>query len=206
MISLAQIQQVMRESVPYPVEVTARFSVFIPLIVVEGELHLLYEKRASTLRNQPGEISFPGGRVEEDESPEQAAVRETAEELLLPENKITLFGEGDFLVSPYHSVIYTFVGQIQEEFSEITPSTDEVERCFTVPLSYFLTHEPKKYETKVERIREKNFPYELIPGGKQYPFKGTRETTYFYQYEEEVIWGFTAKMTYQWIQQLKQKR
>lgn len=203
MISLEGIRKSVQLKKPEPVEIISKFSVLIPLILVKDEVHILYEKRAATLRNQPGEISFPGGRIEEGESPCRAALRETMEELLLPEEQIELFGPGDFLVNLYHSVIYTFVGHIKTDFSCIHPSHEEVERCFTVPLQFFLDNDPKGYETKVDIKRGENFPYELIPGGRNYNFKRTGETTYFYNYEGEIIWGFTAKMTYQFIKNLR---
>ena len=62
-------------------------AVLIPLIQTEKGLEVVYEIRATTLRTQPCEVSFPGGGIEAGETPEQAAVRETCEELLMtPEN------------------------------------------------------------------------------------------------------------------------
>ena len=51
------------------------FGVLVPLIDVEGGCRVLLETRASTLKKQPGEISLPGGRKEEDETPLGAAIR-----------------------------------------------------------------------------------------------------------------------------------
>ena len=68
-LNLRKIKAKVQGRKPLPVDVKNRFSVMIPLIKRDGDIHLLFEKRAFTLRNQPGEISFPGGRIEKGESP-----------------------------------------------------------------------------------------------------------------------------------------
>ena len=70
-------------------------AVVIPLIQKDGEYHILYEQRAMELAHQPGEICFPGGRVEVGEDPKQAAIRETTEELLVDADQIELLAALD---------------------------------------------------------------------------------------------------------------
>lgn len=201
-LNLRKIKAKVQGRKPLPVDVKNRFSVMIPLIKRDGEIHLLFEKRAFTLRNQPGEISFPGGRIEKGESPREAAVRETAEELLISEREIEIYSEGDFVVNPYATIIYTFVGEIKKDFDKISPSEDEVEKVFTVPLSYFLKTKPKSYKINLRVERNKEFPYHLIPNGVNYKFKRGREEVLFYEYEDEIIWGFTAKMARRFVESL----
>ena len=201
-LNLDKIKAKVQSRKPLPVDVKNRFSVMIPLIKRDGDIHLLFEKRAFTLRNQPGEISFPGGRIEKGESPREAAVRETAEELLISEREIEIYSEGDFVVNPYAAIIYTFVGEIKKDFDKISPSEDEVEKVFTVPLSYFLKTKPKSYKINLRVERNKEFPYHLIPNGVNYKFKRGREEVLFYGYEDEIIWGFTAKMARRFVENL----
>ena len=201
-LNLDKIKAKVQGRKPLPVDVKNRFSVMIPLIKRDGEIHLLFEKRAFTLRNQPGEISFPGGRIEKGESPREAAVRETSEELLISEREIEIYSEGDFVVNPYAAIIYTFVGEIKKDFDKISPSEDEVEKVFTVPLSYFLKTRPKSYKINLRVERNKEFPYHLIPNGVNYKFKRGREEVLFYEYEDEIIWGFTAKMARRFVENL----
>ena len=201
-LNLRKIKAKVQGRKPLPVDVKNRFSVMVPLIKRDGEIHLLFEKRAFTLRNQPGEISFPGGRIEKGESPREAAVRETAEELLISEREIEIYSEGDFVVNPYAAIIYTFVGEIKKDFDKISPSEDEVEKVFTVPLSYFLKTKPKSYKINLRVERNKEFPYHLIPNGVNYKFKRGREEVLFYEYEDEIIWGFTAKMARRFVENL----
>lgn len=201
-LNLRKIKAKVQGRKPLPVDVKNRFSVMIPLIKRDGEIHLLFEKRAFTLRNQPGEISFPGGRIEKGESPREAAIRETAEEILISEREIEIYSEGDFVVNPYAAIIYTFVGEIKKDFDKISPSEDEVEKVFTVPLSYFLKTKPKSYKINLRVERNKEFPYHLIPNGVNYKFKRGREEVLFYEYEDEIIWGFTAKMARRFVENL----
>lgn len=191
---LMRIKAKLQNKSPMPVDVKNRFSVMIPLIKRKGEIHLLFEKRALTLRNQPGEISFPGGRIEKNESPKDAAIRETCEELLIGDGDVEIYSEGDFLVNPYASIIYTFIGEIKKDFFEISPSKSEVERIFTVPLKFFMENNPKSYSLNLKVNRSEDFPYHLIPNGENYKFKRGREEVLFYNYKGEIIWGFTAKM------------
>ena len=201
-LNLEKIKAKVQEIKPMPVDVKNRFSVMIPLIKRNGEIHLLFEERAFTLRNQPGEISFPGGRIEEGESPRDAALRENSEELLISEDEIEIFSEGDFVVNPYAAIIHTFVGEIKRDFDKISPSEDEVEKVFTVPISYFLKTKPKSYKINLRVERNKEFPYHLIPNGVNYKFKRGREEVLFYEYEDEIIWGFTAKMARRFVENL----
>ena len=199
---LMKIKAKLQKKSPLPVDVKNRFSVMIPLIKRKGEIHLLFEKRALTLRNQPGEISFPGGRIEKNESPWDAAIRETCEELLIEEKDLEIYSEGDFLVNPYAAIIYSFIGEIKKDFFEITPSKAEVESIFTVPLSFFMETEPKSYSINLKVNRSDDFPYHLIPNGRDYKFKRGREEVLFYEYKGEIIWGFTAKMTRRFIERI----
>ena len=199
---LMKIKAKLQKKSPLPVDVKNRFSVMIPLIKRKGEIHLLFEKRALTLRNQPGEISFPGGRIEKNESPWDAAIRETCEELLIEEKDLEIYSEGDFLVNPYAAIIYSFIGEIKKDFFEITPSKAEVESIFTVPLSFFMETEPKAYSINLKVNRSDDFPYHLIPNGRDYKFKRGREEVLFYEYKGEIIWGFTAKMTRRFIERI----
>lgn len=199
---LMKIKAKLQKKSPLPVDVKNRFSVMIPLIKRKGEIHLLFEKRALTLRNQPGEISFPGGRIEKNESPWDAAIRETCEELLIEEKDLEIYSEGDFLVNPYAAIIYSFIGEIKKDFYEIIPSKAEVESIFTVPLSFFMETEPKAYNINLNVNRSDDFPYHLIPNGRDYKFKRGREEVLFYQYKGQIIWGFTAKMTRRFIERI----
>src|SRR5699024_649401 len=95
-------------------EATAfRAAIMIPLVLVDGEWHVLFQVRALTLRKQPGDISFPGGKIDvTDKTPEDAAVRETHEELGVAKAAIEVIGSLSPYISTPSFVVYPFVAKI----------------------------------------------------------------------------------------------
>nr|WP_243126635.1 CoA pyrophosphatase [Clostridium sp. HBUAS56010] len=162
----------------------------VPVIDVAGTAHILFEKRAETLRHQPGEICFPGGKVEPMESYRACAVRETSEELMVSREQVKILGPGDIYLSPFQLMIHPFIGTVKGY--EDTFSTDEVEEIIKVPLEYFKTSQPKVYETRLMQKPPEDFPYEWIPGGENYPWVNGTHEILFYQYGDVTIWGMTA--------------
>ncbi len=179
------------------------YSVLIPLININDDIHIIFEKRAEHLRRQPGEICFPGGRIEKgQEDSQSAAIREATEELQINIGDINLIGPLDFFVSSSDSIIYPFVGWIEKEFAEISPNSEEVSEIFTVPISFLLNTKPKIYQIHYKIEPEDNFPYHLIPDGKNYNWRPRSMKEYFYCYEDKVIWGMTARMLNEFLENI----
>lgn len=205
-MDLQKMQSRLRSRKAEPIGITSLFSVMITLIDVDGEWHVIFERRAGTLRSQPNEVSFPGGKIELGETPAQAATRETMEELGIKKDDIKVLSELDYLVTRNNVAIHCFVGFIDgKTLEDLEPNLDEVAYLFTVPLSYFLNEEPREYGIEFEILDSEDFPYELIPGGKNYRFGNVQDKIYFYIYEERIIWGFTAKMMYHFANILRGK-
>lgn len=176
-------------------EPMAKFAVFIPLIKNNGQWEVIFELRAKDLNSQPGEVSFPGGRMESGETYRETAVRETVEELNIKEDNINIIGELDYLISYASMEIHCFLGTISGvNVDNIEPNPDEVDHIFTVPIKHFLEVEPKGYYLDLKTMYNDEFPYNLIPDGKDYKFRKSRRTIYFYQYNDYIIWGYTATM------------
>ena len=76
-MTVDQLHKALNRRTPGPMDAAVKFAVLVPLVEANGELHLLYEVRAATLQRQPGEVCFPGGRIEEGETAVQCALRET---------------------------------------------------------------------------------------------------------------------------------
>ena len=143
--------------------VTRTASVLLLLLPGREGPELLFEVRSGNLRRQPGEICFPGGRIEPGENPEDAAVRESAEELLVPEEHIECIAPLHVLNGPGGSEITSFFGMIHGYKG--TYSADEVSRVFALPVKWLLRQKPETYETEYRLYVPENFPYETIPGG-----------------------------------------
>ncbi|MCM3609682.1 CoA pyrophosphatase [Planococcus sp. MERTA32b] len=172
----------------------AKFAILLPLIEKDGEIHILFEVRSHLLRNQPGDICFPGGRIDkQDESEEDAAVRETMEELGIGRKQISDIFPLDYIVSPFGMIVFSFAGIIDPDV-EFRPNPPEVDSLFTVPLSFFLEKDPKVYRVNFDIQPEESFPYDLIAGGENYNWRTRQVDEYFYIYEDKVIWGLTAKI------------
>lgn len=174
-------------------ETAFRSAVLIPLVKKDNEWHILFEVRSYSMRKQPGDISFPGGKIDaEDASPCAAALRETHEELGIGTSKIKIIGELSPYIPSSNFVLYPFVGIV--EYDELHINHDEVEKVFTVPLSWLLTHEPYKHLVSLVPTPSEDFPFEKIANGKNYQW-GTRAIDeWFYEYEDYAIWGLTAKI------------
>jgi 8-oxo-dGTP pyrophosphatase MutT (NUDIX family) len=90
-------------------------AVLVPLYLERGELHAIFTKRREDLRRHPGEISFPGGRLDDTDADLQAtALREAEEEIGLPRAAVDIIGA----LQPTPTIatgyaVYPFVGLIE---------------------------------------------------------------------------------------------
>lgn len=180
-------------------------AVLIPLILEDGEWSIIFERRSKLMKTQPGEVSLPGGRHEEDETFKETAIRETMEELNLKRDNIEVLGELNYLHMGLGSEIRSFLGIISGvNVDKIDVNKDEVDHLFTVPLKYFLENEPEAYELKTKPLDNLDFPYHLIRNGRKYEFNGTSRRVKFYKYEKNVIWGYTADIVENFIKLYKE--
>lgn len=149
-------------------------AVLIPVVQRGGHLALLLTKRSARLRYHPGQIAFPGGKVEPfDRDPLSAALREAEEEIGLSCAEVQLLGA----LPPHETVtrfdVYPFLGRINSAFVP-RPDAGEVAEVFEVPLSHvtrtqnFIVHE-RLWKGQVRR-------YYAVPYGPYY------------------IWGATARI------------
>lgn len=188
------------EYIPIQMNTKKPASVFIPLLGSEDELSILFEVRSASIA-QPLEISFPGGAIEQGETPIQAAIRETSEELLIAPEKITIFSPLNVINGPSGRSIYSQYGVLSDY--HLTFSKKEVSQVFTMPLSYFQTHAPEIYNGTYDLRPEESFPYDRIPNGRNYAFQNIERRFIFYESPHGWIWGLTAELLYQFIQELR---
>lgn len=170
-----------------------RASVLIPLVKDNGKYCILFELRSKKMRNQPGEISFPGGKIEDNETPEEACIRETCEEIGTNEANIDIISPLDVYVSHANLIIHPYLGVIKD-ISNLNVNKDEVDHVFLVPIDYLMEYDPNVYTNDVKVIPKENFPYDKIPNKEKYEFAQGEYPVLFYEYKDYVIWGITARI------------
>ncbi|NTW71478.1 MAG: CoA pyrophosphatase [Eubacteriaceae bacterium] len=183
------------------------YAVLVPIIEVNSEPHLLFQVRSQTLNRQPGEISFPGGKIESGENPLQAALRETQEEMGIQKENIQIIGALDCLLNISNDLIYPFLGLLHKvQYENIRYSIDEVSEIFTVPIDFFIQNKPEVYDMSYKVDVDGAFPFHKIKNGETYQNRTMTEPVYFYEYDNYIIWGLTAKITRNFIKELIKKR
>ena len=175
-----------------------KYSVLLPLVEVNGEWHILYEVRSSVV-SQPGETSFPGGGVEEGETYQEAAIRETMEELNLSKSSIEVIGEMDYILTQSH-IIHCFVGHLKIEDVQSIKPNKEVDEVFTVPLSFFKENPPEYHGVNMKTVHDERFPLDLISSGEKYKWIDRKHFVPFYRMPNYYLWGFTANFTHRFIE------
>ncbi len=134
-------------------------AVLIPLIINNNDLDIILTLRSNKLKSHSGQISFPGGRIEKNEKPDEASLRETYEEIGIQPEKINLIGSlSNLYVPPSNNIIHSFVGVIND-LPEFRINHNEVEDCFTMPLNYFLISQNCHSKQQILDGKEVEVPY-----------------------------------------------
>jgi len=152
-----------------------RSAVLIPMTSIKGRLSLLFTVRRDDLEHHGGEVSFPGGAVEEsDSSCADTALREAQEEIQLIPKCVEVLGElTPLYVPPTHYLVHPVVGWIPH-LPPLTANHQEVARILTVPFDYLLD------------------PHMILQ--ERWRRDGLTMTVPFYQVEDWPLWGATAMM------------
>lgn len=171
------------------------YAVLCPFVECSDGLHLLFEVRAATLRRQPGEVCFPGGRMEQGETAEQCALRETAEELAIPCADIQVFGQSDFLCLPGKFLLQPVLGLVDAKGMEaMHPSLGEVQETFTVPLDFFQNNPPQVFEYVLKPDVSPNFPYNEVGIPETYFWGRGLVEVPIWHWRGHTIWGMSGRI------------
>ena len=154
-----------------------RAAVLVPIVDRPEGLTVLFTQRTTHLKAHAGQISFPGGRVEpHDPTPEFTALRETQEEIGLPQERVEVLARMPEYLTRTGFRVTPVVGLIAPPF-ELAPDDREVAEVFEVPLGFLL--DPANY-------RKETAPAEWL--------QGRSRSYYVVQFAERRIWGVTAGM------------
>lgn len=150
-----------------------RAAVLICMIWMKNEWHLLFSQRSLDLPVHSGQISFPGGALESGESAEDAARRETEEEVGIPRERIDIFGRLDDVETRSGYIVSPLVGTAPAG-SEYVLQPSEVVEVFEVPLSALFRED--RPEVRYVTWKDRRYP------------------VYSFRWESIDIWGLTAYM------------
>jgi 8-oxo-dGTP pyrophosphatase MutT (NUDIX family) len=135
---------------------------------------VILTRRTDTMRRHPGQVAFPGGRIDpEDDGPVAAALREAEEEIALPRSAVQVIGVADRYRTVTGYCVTPVIGVVAPDRTYV-PAEAEVADVFEVPLS-FLLDEANHSEAAIEYMGRMRHYYEIMWG-------------------ERRIWGATAAM------------
>jgi len=162
-------------------------AVLIPLFRKQGDLHVLLTKRSDAVEHHKGEVSFPGGKLDDDDVDLlHCALRETHEEVGVLPSDVRVVGEmDDFFTVATNYLVVPFVGMIPYPY-ELKPSAREIDEVLGVPLEVFF--DPARRRSEIWTVKGK--PVEII----------------FYKWRGYNIWGATARILRRFTQIVENHR
>lgn len=152
--------------------------VLIPFVRQQSEWRLLFIRRAEHEHDHhSGQVAFAGGKFElQDEDLKATALREAQEEIGINPADVTILGT----LNQHHSIsrfkITPVVAQLPWPY-QLNPDRQEVDRVFTIPLPWLA--DPQNHRIEQRRLQ----------GGEDFP------VVYFDEYDGELLWGATARIT-----------
>ena len=157
--------------------------VLVLLYQQDGETFLVLTRRRDDLTAHAGQISFPGGRREDDESIEATAIREAKEEIGIDPVELELLGRlSPLYIPPTDYEVHPFVAWHSGR-PQLTRQPSEVAEILVVPLNYLLEPENQFEE-----------PWEI---------RGFQVQVPYYLVDDHKVWGATAMMLSEFLERLR---
>ncbi len=159
--------------------------VLLLLYCYQQTMHVVLTRRRDDMRSHAGQISFPGGRQEPNETAVQAALRETEEEVGVPVTAVSILGElTSIYIPPSDFEVHPFVGWVEGGKRPIfVPEPNEVAEILEVPLPHLF--DPSTREVGPIPVREATY------------------TVPYYNVEGHKVWGATAIMLSEFLARLR---
>ncbi|CAH2093168.1 unnamed protein product [Euphydryas editha] len=160
-----------------PGEPQVKAAVLLPLFVQDGEVHILYTLRSSNLNSHSGQVSFPGGKLDENENVIDAALRESYEEIGVRPESVDVWCEMAPIQGRDKTMLITpVVGFIENlSLNNLIPNIDEVDEIFSEPMSLFCD------KTKHAHLKHERYMLPVFLG-------------------KHKIWGITGLITHIFLQ------
>lgn len=150
-------------------------AVMILLFPEDDGVSTLLTLRRKDLADHPGQISFPGGRREDGETFQQAALRECEEEVGIAQDRVRVLGAlSNLFIPPTRFIVHPFIGALSE-LPTVIPQEREVEAVIKVPLH--ILQDPTTRQSE------------------EWTFRGANSTVPCYRVDGHIIWGATAMIT-----------
>lgn len=156
-------------------------AVVLPLCQWQGQWCFLMTRRALHMRTHPGQLSFPGGRIDQGETPWQAALRELSEEISVSAEQVTLWGTLPAINTSTGFIVQPYLVELAADI-HVRYQADEVDSVYYVPLRYTLASANWQHE--------------------QWQLRGKRQDLYFLAFGQRLIWGASAQMLRQLAKQV----
>ena len=157
-------------------------AVLIPLAWWKSEWHLVFTRRTEAVEHHKGQVSFPGGGCDIDEStPEQTALREAEEEIGLKPQHVRLLGRLNEVLTITHYRVTPVIGVMPWPY-ELMPEPAEVERIFTIPL--FWLSQRENWEEQPVTLTGAPHSFLVIS---------------YHSYDGEILWGASARITHNFL-------
>ena len=206
MIQIEDIRNKLRDHTPVGEHWARHYAVVLPVIDLDDGKgpQILYEVRSKDLDRQPGEVCFPGGQIEPGETPVEAALRETEEELSICAGGVEIISELVSIITRAGSQIHCFVGLVEKDaFAQMNACGDEVAETFTVPIEDLMKADWEVYWNVLREIPTEDFPYDRVNSGEAYKWKDGWAPVPVFDVNGRIIWGLTGRMTREFLEVMK---
>jgi 8-oxo-dGTP pyrophosphatase MutT (NUDIX family) len=182
---LRRLQQLLHNRVRRDIDAPPpllRAGVLIPLLWRGHGIEMLLTRRTDTVLTHKGQISFPGGQREDaDTETVETALRESYEEIGLEPSRVTVLGELDDVFTAVSSFVITpVVGLVDGDIDGLRPAPDEVRSLLIVPVDRLLN--PQVHTTETRSVGDQHY------------------RIHYYTVGDDVIWGATGRIVYQFLQ------